>query len=225
MPENQGRSEARPGAVVREERLRRGWTLAEASARIGLPISTLSKVENDKISLTYDKLARLSRGLEIDISRLFGGQDAPQANVSGRRSVTKAGGGRAIETRNYGHLYIAADLLNKSFIPVVAEVRARSLEEFGELVRHEGEEFAFVLEGAVDLHTSVYAPVRLEAGDSIYFDSGMGHAYVAVSEGPCRVLSICTGAEAQLIAAAEGLTAERGDMPAFRIQRRLANGG
>src|SRR5262249_20839606 len=142
-----GRSEARPGAVLREERLRRGWTLAETSQRTGLTISTLSKVENDKISLTYDKLARLSQGLEIDISRLVGGSDAPQASVSGRRSVTPAGGGRAIETRNYGHLYLAADLLNKSFIPVVAEVRARTLEEFGELVRHEGEEFAFVLEG------------------------------------------------------------------------------
>src|SRR5215467_10025898 len=130
MPESGGRSSARPGAVLKAQRLRRGWTLAEASARTGLPISTLSKVENDKISLSYDKLARLSRGLEIDISLLFGGQ--AQASVSGRRSVTKAGEGRTIETRNYRHLYIAADLLNKSFIPVVAEVRARSLEEFGE---------------------------------------------------------------------------------------------
>lgn len=225
MPDKEGRSEARPGAVVREERLRRGWTLAEASERIGLPISTLSKVENDKISLTYDKLARLSRGLEIDISRLFGGRDAPQVGVSGRRSVTKAGEGRAIETRNYGHLYMAADLLNKSFIPVVAEVRARSLEEFGELVRHEGEEFAYVLEGTLDLHTSVYAPVRLEAGDSIYFDSGMGHAYVAVSDGPCRVLSICTGAESVLIAAAEGATPQVSEKPALRVERRVVSGG
>ena len=224
MAEGEGRSEARPGAVVREERLRRGWTLAELSTRTGLPVPTLSKVENDKISLTYDKLARISRGLEIDISRLFGGQDAPQAGVSGRRSVTRSGEGRAIETRNYGHLYMAADLLNKSFIPVVAEIRARSLEEFGDMVRHEGEEFAFVLEGAVDLHTSVYAPVRLEAGDSIYFDSGMAHAYIVVGDATCRVLSICTGAEAQLIAAAEGIEPAPATTAPFRIQRRSAGG-
>lgn len=224
MPDSVGRIEARPGAVIRQVRLRRGWTLAEASERTGLPISTLSKVENDKISLTYDKLARLSRGLEIDISELFGGQETPQASVSGRRSVTRAGEGRAIDTRNYGHLYVAAELLNKSFIPVVAEIRARSLEEFGELVRHEGEEFAFVLEGTVDLHTSVYAPVRLETGDSIYFDSGMGHAYVNVGEGPCRVLSICTGAESHLIAAAEGAVASPEEQPGMRIHRRVAGG-
>jgi hypothetical protein len=49
----------------------------------------------------------------------------------------------------------------------------------------------------------MFAPVRLNVGDSIYFDSAIGHAYLAASDGPCRVLSICTGREAQLIAAGE----------------------
>jgi transcriptional regulator with XRE-family HTH domain len=204
MAEQGGLSQARPGVVVKEERLRRGWTLADASVRTGLPVSTLSKVENDKISLSYDKLVKLSQGLEIDISRLFGGGDTPQQrSVIGRRSVTRKHEGRSIDTPNYNHRYIAADLLSKSFIPVVAEIKVRSLQEFGELVTHTGEEFAYVLEGTIDLYTALYAPVRLNVGDSIYFDSGMGHAYIAVGEGVCRVLSICTGAEAQLVAAAE----------------------
>jgi quercetin dioxygenase-like cupin family protein len=66
-------------------------------------------------------------------------------------------------------------------------------------VSHPGEEYAFVIEGEVDLHTSLYTAVRLKAGDSIYFDSGMGHAYLAA--GPCRVLSICSGPETHLLAA------------------------
>lgn len=199
MAETGGLNPAFPGAVVKEERLRRGWTLADASERTGMPISTLSKVENDKISLSYDKLVRLSNGLGIDISRLFGGGDSPpQKSVIGRRSVTRRHEGREIETPNYSHRYLAADLLSKSFIPVVAEIKFRSLQEFGELVSHPGEEFAFVLEGSVDLYTALYAPVRLNVGDSIYFDSAMGHAYIAASEGVCRVLSVCTGAEAQL---------------------------
>lgn len=217
-----GLSQARPGAVVKEERLRRGWTLADASERTGLTISTLSKVENDKISLSYDKLARLSQGLGIDISRLFGGGDLPpQKSVVGRRSVTRRHEGRVIETPTYGHRYLAADLLSKSFIPVVAEIKIRSIEEFGDLVTHAGEEFAFVLEGAVDLYTAMYAPVRLNAGDSIYFDSAMGHAYIAASEGACRVLSICTGAEAQLQQVAERKGVEiEGAHKRFTPQRR-----
>ena len=155
------------------------------------------------MSLSFDKLSRLSPGLQIDISTLFRGANGedPQAAVSGRRSIVRAGEGKAIETRNYSHLFPAWDLLNKKIIPIVAELHARTLEEFGELIRHPGEEYTFVLEGEVDFHTSLYAPVRLKAGDSIYFDSGMGHAYVAASAGRCRVLSMCSAPETQLIAA------------------------
>jgi len=208
------KSLAKPGAVLKALRIKHGWTLAEVSQRTGLPTSTLSKIENDKISLSFDKLARLSSGLQIDISALFRGANGedPQPGASGRRSIVRAGEGKAIETRNYSHLYPAWDLLNKKMIPIVAELHARSLEEFGELIRHPGEEYAVVLEGEVDLYTSLYAPVRLKAGDSIYFDSGMGHAYIAAGEGPCRVLSVCSAPETQLMAA---LTppAEKPDKP------------
>lgn len=200
------KSVARPGAALKALRRKHGWTLAEVSRRTGLPTSTLSKIENDKMSLTFDKLARLSASLQIDISTLFDGEAAMDGEVrtSGRRSVTLAGDGKAIETENYSHLYPAWELLSKSIIPIVAELHARTLEEFGELIRHPGEEYAYVLEGEVDLYTSLYAPVRLKTGDSIYFDSGMGHAYIAASEGRCRVLSICTAPEKQLIAAIAG---------------------
>jgi hypothetical protein len=102
------------------------------------------------------------------------------------------------------HLYPATELLNKRLIPIIVDIRARSLEEFGELVRHSGEEYVYVLEGEIEVHTSAYAPVRLKAGDSIYFDSTMGHAYIAASSGPCRVLGVCSGTESQMIAAVGG---------------------
>jgi len=197
------KSLARPGAALKALRRQHGWTLAEVSQRTGLPASTLSKIENDKMSLSFDKLSRLSSGLQIDISTLFRGANGEEAQsaLTGRRSIVRAGEGKAIETRNYSHLYPAWELLNKKIIPIVAELHARSLEEFGELVHHPGEEYAIVLEGEVDLYTSLYAPVHLKTGDSIYFDSGMGHAYIAASEGRCRVLSLCSAPETQIIAA------------------------
>ena len=194
-------TKAKPGSVLKGLRLANGWTLSEVSRRTGLPVSTLSKVENDKMSLSYDKLARISRGLDIDIGLLFSSEpSAPLSLATGRRSITRAGEGRLIETETYGHIYPATDILNKRFVPIVAEIRARSMSEFSELIRHPGEEYAFVLDGTVELHTDLYAPVTLEAGDSIYFDSGMGHVYLAVGPGPARVLSICSGDESKLIA-------------------------
>jgi transcriptional regulator with XRE-family HTH domain len=195
---------ARPGAALRALRMQRAWTLAEVSKRTDLPISTLSKIENDKISLSYDKLARISTGLGVDISQLFVPHvvGAPGALLNGRRSVTLAGQGQIIETENYGHTYPAADFLNKRFVPVIAELYARSLEEFGQMIRHAGEEYAYILEGIVAFHSELYAPLLLRKGDSIYFDSSMGHAYLAADHGPCRVLSICSGPESQLMEAA-----------------------
>src|SRR5579864_6497912 len=197
---------ANPGAALKALRRKRGWTLADVSRRTGLPTSTLSKIENDRMSPTFDKLARISTGLQIDIARLFDGDAGadPQPAASGRRCIVRAGEGKAIETKNYSHLYPAWDLLNKRIIPIVAELHAHSLEEFGELIRHPGEEYTYVLEGEVDLYTSEYAPVHLKTGDSIYFDSGMGHAYIAAAQGPCRVLSLCSAPETQLIAASAG---------------------
>jgi transcriptional regulator with XRE-family HTH domain len=197
-----GRISARPGAALKALRMQRGWTLAEVSKRTELPVSTLSKIENDRMSLSYDKLARISAGLGVDISQLFTPQlVGPPGAVSGRRSVTLAGQGSVIETENYGHTYPAADFLNKRFVPVIAELYARTLAEFGEMIRHSGEEWAYVLEGTVEFHSELYAPLILHKGDSLYFDSGMGHAYLAGESGSCRVLSICSGPESQLMEA------------------------
>lgn len=192
-------TDAKLGESLRKIRKERGMTLIEAGERSGMPMSTISKIENNKMSLSYDKLLRICNALEIDISQLFSGSPAVEKSAapppSGRRSINRRGTGYAINTPNYSHLYPAADLLNKRSVPIIAEIHARSLAEFGELIRHPGEEFALVLEGAVDLHTDLYAPARLETGDSIYFDSGMAHAYIAVGEGACRILSVCTSDE------------------------------
>jgi hypothetical protein len=39
-------------------RRRNGWTLREMSAMVEIPLSTLDKVEADKLSLTYDNSRR-----------------------------------------------------------------------------------------------------------------------------------------------------------------------
>jgi hypothetical protein len=111
---------------------------------------------------------------------------------SGRRSLSRSGEGSVIDTPNYGHVYSATELLNKQMVPIFGQPKARTLAEFGELLRHSGEEFSVVLEGAVMFHTELYAPVLLHAGDSVYFDSSMGHAYLRVGDGPCRVLTVCS---------------------------------
>jgi transcriptional regulator with XRE-family HTH domain len=174
-------------------RKRNRWTLADVAKRTGIAPSTLSRIENDQISPTYDMLLRLGRGLSIDLSQLL---SAAQAEVpsdqAGRRSVNRILDGEMVPMPNHTLRYLSNDLLNKQMTPILSEYRARSLEEFGPLMRHDGEEFLFVPEGELELHTECYAPLVLKAGESIYFDSRMGHGYVARGTETCRALSMCT---------------------------------
>jgi transcriptional regulator with XRE-family HTH domain len=191
----------RPGAALKALRLKKGWSLAEVSRRSGLPTSSLSKVENDKMELTLDKLLRVSSALDTDMAHLFTVASSPSesSEPSGRRSITRAGEGKLLESPIGHYRYLAYELLNKQTIPMVIEVTARSLEEFGEFNRHPGEELVFVLEGELDLYTTSYLPVSLKKGDSLYFDSNMGHAYIALGEHPCRILSVCVAPAAELL--------------------------
>lgn len=192
---------AKPGPILRALRLRKGWRLADVAARTGFPVSTLSNIENSKVGLNYEKMARLSKGMDVDIGVFFAeGTAASQpASATGRRSVVRKTDGRVMRTHAYQIRFLAADLLNKRFVPIISEVFARSIEEFGELSRHGGEEFTYVLEGILEIHTELYAPVRLEAGEGIYFDSGIAHGYVAIGSEPCRALTICAGEESQVL--------------------------
>lgn len=196
-------SGARPtlGTVLRDLRGRRGWTLKEMSARTGIPVSTLSKVEHDRLTLTYDKLQHLSERLNIRMSELFAEADAAtEPNVTARRSVGRVQDALQVETQNYDYRFLNTELRRKLMIPVVTKIRAKSLEAFGALVRHAGEELVYVLEGRIEVHTEFYDPVVLTAGESIYLDSTMGHAYLA-AEGceEATLLGVCSSLEQELV--------------------------
>jgi quercetin dioxygenase-like cupin family protein len=90
---------------------------------------------------------------------------------------------------------LCGELANKKMNTGVMEITARTLEEAGGLIAHEGEEFALVLSGSVAVHTEDYQPTRLDAGDCIYMDSTSGHAYVSVGDDRvARVLAVTTHA-------------------------------
>ena len=190
------------GSLLRGLRSRNGWTLKEMSERTEIPVSTLSKVEHDRLTLTYDKLLQVSEGLSIPLSELFGdlaGGVGTDNTVTARRSIGLLPDAVRVNTKNYDYYYMCPELRQKRMIPVVTRIRARSLAEFGELVQHSGEEYIYVLEGTIAVHTSYYDPVILKSGESIYVDSNMGHAYVAEGCDEATVLAVCSSADERLM--------------------------
>ena len=176
----------RLGERIRAIRRDNRWTLEEVSRKTGLARSTLSKIENGQMSPTFGAVRKLVAGLGVDIPQLF--QPTAPPSSPGRRAVTRADKGRAHPTTTYEHELLCTALTNKKMIPFKSRIRARSFEDFPGWVRHEGEEFLLVLEGSVALFTEYYEPLRLDVGDSVYYDSGMGHACVSESEGDALIL-------------------------------------
>jgi transcriptional regulator with XRE-family HTH domain len=168
------------GTLLRALRSRERWTLKEMSAKSGIPVSTLSKIEHDRLTLSYDKLQQLAKRLGLRMSELFAEEsdEGPQS-VTARRSISGMNDAVRVETPNYDYFYLCTELRRKRMIPVVTKIRARSPEQFGDLVHHAGEEFIYVLSGSIVVHTEFYDPVTLGVGKSIYIDSSMGHAYLA----------------------------------------------
>jgi transcriptional regulator with XRE-family HTH domain len=174
------------GLRVRELRKSRNWTLEQAASQAGLARSTLSKIENGQMSPTYDALKKLAVGLQISVPQLF----TPPVNnqINGRLSHTKAGEGQSHVTVTYEHELLANNLSKKQMLPYRAVVRARSMDEFDGWVRHDGEEFLYVLTGLVRLFTEFYEPIELRRGDSAYYDASMGHNVVTLSAEDATIL-------------------------------------
>lgn len=174
------------GIRVRELRKAKGWTLEQAATQAGLARSTLSKIENGQMSPTYEALKKLALGMAISVPQLF--TPAAQPQVSGRIAVTKSGEGQAHATATYEHELLAGGLTKKQMLPYRATIRARAMEDFNGWVRHEGEEFLYVLTGVVRLYTEFYEPVDLRRGDSAYYDASMGHNVISLSEDDATIL-------------------------------------
>ena len=176
------------GVRLKEIRRALDKTLAEVSEMTGVSISNLSKIENNQISPSFDIMKRICDGLDVSIEDFV--RPGVKSVVSGRKTITRRGEGDYFTSGQYDYRAHASELSRKGMVPLEILIHARSIEEFDHWSQHRGEEFVYVLSGAIEIHTEHYAPFRLDRGESAYFDSNMRHLYVTVSKEDARVLSI-----------------------------------
>ena len=174
------------GARVRALRKAQDWTLEQAANQAGLARSTLSKIENGQMSPTFEALKKLAVGLQITVPQLFTLPSRDQVN--GRMVTTLTGDGGEKITTTYEHNILAETLTTKKMLPYRTRVRARSMDDFDGWVRHDGEEFLYVLTGKIQLFTEFYESVTLSRGDSAYYDGTMGHNVISISADDATLL-------------------------------------
>lgn len=195
MPQATNDTADKPTTAVLATKLRllrrdANLTLQQLSDRCGISASSLSKVEHGQLSPTYEKIAALARGLDVDVGELF--SPVQQPVLRARRSVTRAGEGVVHSTAQYVYEMLHTELAHKRFVPLLTTIKAHERSAFPQLLSHDGEEMLYVLRGQVQIHTDSYAPLTLATGDSCYFDSAMGHACISGGDEDAQVLWVCS---------------------------------
>ncbi len=176
------------GERVRALRKAAGWTLAQLGERSGLALSTISKAERGIIALTYDSILRLAYAFNMEMSELLAGD---KGDVSEVVTVERKGQAQKVENAYYVMNMLCSHRTHKRMMPVLATIKANRVEQFSHFINHPGEEFVYVLEGQLTFQIEGQSARVLEPGDSVYFDSGLGHAYLSTGNIEAKLIVVC----------------------------------
>jgi mannose-6-phosphate isomerase-like protein (cupin superfamily) len=197
------------------------------SKQSGIPVSTLSKVEHGRLSLTYDRLLQLSQRLRLDASELFPEPGELEGGaILARRSLGLPDSALSVTSLYCDHIILCTEMRRKRMVPIITTVRAKTLGE-ADILSHSGEEYVYVLKGQLTVHSEFYDPVLLQAGQSMYIDAHMSNAYLA-AEG-CEeavTLRVCSSAKHNMENAIMKLHGSKSPPPTgWELSPRIADRG
>ena len=178
------------GKAIRTLRKEKGLSLRELSQLSGLSTGFLSMVERGRSSLALTSLNNVAKALDTDLADLFASErkvrvSHPLPHVS----RAKEDGRLSIASSQRVYKVLSPRAPGLVFEPLLVTVGPNS--DLEELYSHEGEEFAYVIEGelifAVDSEE-----YRLGPGDSIHLLPTVPHAIRNDTEEPAKVLWVLT---------------------------------
>ncbi|KAA8705109.1 helix-turn-helix domain-containing protein [Pseudomonas proteolytica] len=180
------------GARLRGIRKDQKLTLKQLSERSGVALSTLSKMELAQVSVSYEKLAAAARALGVDIAQLFSPVKTALNLVQPTVVSTAIDSAAGYSTGNYDYHPMAGDFPGRRMTPMYARIFARELTQFDDYIRHPGQEFAVVLSGRVRIQFETGESISIGCRETAYFNSGIGHIYLAESEADAEVMVVMT---------------------------------
>ena len=152
------------GSHLRQLRVKRRLSLAQVAQSVGISVGFLSALERSQMSGSVGTLRKLARFYKTNILDFFDGTGISSRQVRPeQRKVLEAGSGVRMELLAWGNTVMEPHLF-----------RVAPDAGSGDSYTHEGEEFLYVLRGAltITLENETY---RLKMGDSFYFESATPH--------------------------------------------------
>ena len=178
------------GAKIRDLREMRGVSLEELSARCGLPVEQIQALESGAAAPSLTPLLRIARGLGVRLGTFLDDSELSSPVVTRSQgnavSAVRFKGNNDHEGLEFHAL--AANKCDRNMEPFIIDVHPPVNDAY-ELSSHEGEEFIYVMSGAIEV---AYGKTKyqLQAGDSIYYDSIVAHHLHAIGTDVARILAV-----------------------------------
>lgn len=172
------------GARLRELRLQRGWTLDELAQAGGFSKAFLSRLESGGRQPAIASALTLARILEVSLGELFESPLAtePCVIIQGAEAVDRTARGLT-----YAPLSKAGRFFNLQPLRVKISPTRRGCEHY----HHDGEEWVYVLSGALTLSLAGKT-YDLAPGDAAHFDSRLPHRLIARGKAEAEVLVVAS---------------------------------
>lgn len=176
------------GGRIRFLRQQRGMTLEELSASSKLTKSFVSKIERGVSVPSISTAMRLARSFDITISQLLG-EDHYEDAISLVRKNERRSFMRPGSSAGYNYEMVAGPKRFKRMEPYIMKPPLQFQEK--RMFEHVGEEFMFVLSGAIEVEISGQR-FQLRLGDALYFDSHLPHRTRSLGGKYAEVLVVVT---------------------------------
>jgi len=170
------------GARIKQFRLSKGLTLKDIEVKAKVSATHVSEIERGMTSPTVGALAKIAEAMGTDVAYFVEKQ-----NVSKISIITKSRRKR-MQFKDWGATYysLAKDVPapRVSFLEVELEPGIKRPEETSQ---HDGEEFAMVTKGVMEIIIGDEKFI-LKEGDSIHYKASKPHAMRNIGDSKCRAI-------------------------------------
>lgn len=163
-----------------------GVSAGSLAHELGIPLDLYQRYESGESDIPVGVLCEVAGRFGVELTALLTG-DNPRLHVY---ALARADQGTSIQRRpEYKYQSLAYNFVHKKAEPFLVTVTPDPPEEPVHVNNHPGQEFDYVLSGTVKIVIDGHELV-LEAGDSVFYDSGADHGMKALGGEPARFLAV-----------------------------------
>ncbi len=179
------------GEKITAIRQQKSITVDDLAERCGFTTEMMTRIEENETIPSLGHLIKVARSLGVRLGTFLDDMDqlGPVVTRNGdMRRGTSFSNKNSTARLNLDFFPLASDKSGRHMEPFIVEINPSTESDFVQS-SHEGEEFIFVLSGAIEIKygKSIYL---LSEGDSIYYDSVVDHHVHAADESPAKILAV-----------------------------------